>query len=440
MYKETDLKSWDYVLAVSQKEINKCLKEVFDEGLLMEKEQVFDMPLLGENGVLKLTFAAVSIEAKENALKLCDVRFSISRIESIVGEKTEQLVRDVSMILTTSLASLSAKREGNVEQRIILDINNDDVVYNVMFEGQGGMDQEFLSRLIRKTLLKTNLNSFVLSGISLGEDQKDQTIPTFAEFSFVRNAQNPGQSALIMATSVAPGGPIVDNRLFFDSNILQNGLPAMYWVGNQLLFEKIIKPASDKTLKKLNDADGVPGSVVIDNNRMVRLSEHLVIPEDRCHASLTGFVVETADNALNYHTTLSLKKLSKGWIYDADFFATYGTWAKSEFFLTDNKQGFWEEFKVVKNHVEKSDNDPMGYLGWFNPIHGHSKTEAEKDMQTAADNLPVESFLESCVGNINSNAKNIPALARLMIGDKLAFNGMSIHNNGTICIGIEYPP
>jgi hypothetical protein len=441
MYQETDLKGWDYVLAVSQKEINQSLRDLFEQGLLLEKEQIFEMPLLGENGVLKLTLDAPEIEAQRDSLKLCKVMFSLEKIESLVGDQINLLASKVKLNLITSLASFSLRTDTKKRNQVYIDIHDDNAVYEVHFDGQQGLDQELISRIFRKTLLRTNPEYFVLSGVTLGENP-DPFTPCYAEFSFVKNLQDPNQSALIVAASVDPDGPKVDQRLFFNSNILQDGLPATYWVGNRLFLERIVKSGFDQQFKQaeVRDINGQPPNMIFVDGRKLQLAERIPVPTNEvdCEANVTQLVAETVNNSLQFYSELEIKKISRGLIYNSNFFNTVKTTTKMEVILKPDKNSFDERFSLVKQETDRSDDDPMGWFGKINLYHWWCQDSAENSM-AGVRQTPMADYMGNWAADINENAKSIPALARLMVGGKINFNGVSILHHGSMCIGIDFP-
>ncbi len=436
-YQDTDLNGWDYVFAITQKQVNNGLKILFNSGQL-PKSFTKQETILGMKVTIKGDFGQPKVSAVRDGLKLCDLTLPLMNATMETAMGSLPLPKGAELRITTSLASIEAEIISTEESlhTVYINLKDENAAYNVNIDGMA-KDQV----AILETMLKKELQGYTGEEYSLGSfflaKSLDPFVPQLVDFSFNLNQKSPSDSAFLLCCAFDKKGPTVENRLVFDSKILPNNLPAAIWVGKEFTWRNMIQPTVNESLKK----DYPVANIVYDGDKTVKLQKPFSIgkPDKKHDADMQVFNLFPNGGNIKVHNQTKIYDIT---IFSIDAKATVDghiavkTSSDKTSFLTSSN---------VDNHKVETDG-PSTFLqvvlgiitlGIIPIIIAVLEGIIKDQIGDAAGNT-FTSKLKTATGKMNNVASKVPALQNLSVNGHLIFDDVVLQNTGSVCIGIKH--
>jgi len=255
------MNGWDYVLAITEDQVNKGLRIAYQGGNVgtafpsMPKGQ-FTLRPEGSDPLV-VTFGCPRIESKCDALKLCDL--TIPLVDSTVPDggvgRNLRLVITASLSCTETLVEegggpVSGSAKPAVHHEAFINFNAPEAIYKVVADGLGpSADRmEWLGRALRHKLREFHDHVFRVASFD-ARVEANPFVPRRVDVSFVRDAGQQGRHALVFAASLDTQGALKDGQLEFAAGVLPLDVPGALWIGPRVLLERLMLPMLKQSLK-----------------------------------------------------------------------------------------------------------------------------------------------------------------------------------------------
>jgi hypothetical protein len=435
-YPETNLNKWDYVFACTQEQINYGLRDLYNNDDLPGDFSI-KSTLFFQNCELKGTFGMPTVEAIEHGLKLCKITLPLVDAELIIGEHTVKITEGAAMAVKTSLTSieLDVQTQESEMRGVYVNFKDENAVYDFKVDGLQGDEVAIIESLMRKQLQTLNGNSYLITVFEVGDDIF-KWMPKLVRFTFNYNQEDPNLSPFIVCSSISGEEPEVENSLVFDSKILPEGLPACVWLSQQFLVGEVLTSS-------MNNALGNGSDFKYDGESGISLVETIedIDPDGDRTVNLVDFTLGADKHAFKIYNKVKIPNIT--------FMEITGVgkgWSEIDVELTENKTAIKIKTEVLKTESDTEDvpwwavaiGFVLGIIGAIVTaiviaiIEGIVKGEVGSQH---SDGL--EDALDLAVKGINKTTAQIPALQDSIVDGHVVFDGVTLENNGSLCLGIS---
>ena len=268
------MNGWDLIAGTKQKRVNESLQRFPAIPVsVTRKIDVFGIPV---DGKIDILIRPPTIYVKDVSGRQVDVIFPISGTITI-GSAIILLPdkpKPQSLIATVQLTQIEAelqdkKGEKKTRYDFILDLKSKDLIVDLKYEGVNEGELAVLIVALKKVLQEevANHQKFKVASFYLNNDVADPLkpfIPRIADFTFVRDNQNPENSNLLvlMLTKTLKRGGI-----FFNAPILPDDENFILMVNNHLFLDELVYPKLIESVKKeAKNKNDVKNEIVISPN------------------------------------------------------------------------------------------------------------------------------------------------------------------------------
>jgi hypothetical protein len=448
-YPDTNLNGWDYVLAITEEQVNNGLRIAYHGSY--QGPQLPRMPAgmhsmkLDEQGHrhLECKLGCPTVHAVRAGLNLCDL--VIPLMDATIkthGKDPVHLPRNASLRITTSLTSMEVEirdaapdsgTAGHRHHEVFVNFKDERAVYKVAI-GHG--EEHALSLL--ETVLKKRLQTFTGREFRIGcfqmASDADPFVPRLLDFSFVLSEGEPTRNAFLICGALDATGPQVDDRLVFESKILPETVPAALWFGSRFVMDGIIAPMIRDSLK---NPYRIP-DIAYDGTK-VFLAARFDLGDIQGHRTwMEECRITPSAGKLLMHTRTTSYRFT-GLFLDAaavvDGHISFGVSADHATFTSSSA--------VVSHTVDVLYRS--SFERWLLAFITLGTIEAAvaiisnilKDKVGISSVNTMDAKLKESTGKINAFAPRIPALEDLSAGGHLLFDDIALQDSGAVCIGIK---
>ncbi len=441
-YPSSNLNKWDYVMAITQEQINYGLRNLFNQGALpthFEAKGKFffqDCELTGD-------FGQPMVEAMEYGLKLCKLTLPISDATLNIGGNVSTVPDGTSIVIKTSLTSIQLSVHDTVQdyekyKGVYINFLDENAVYDVQIDGMSSAEVAVIESMLKQYLKSLSAKTYLLTVFQV-TDEEYEYVPKLVRFTFNYDSVNPELSPFIVCSSISGKEPNVDNPLVFDSKILPEGVSACIWLSQQLLLGHVITQSLNANL------GGSAGSNYFnyDGNASVTLGHTIydIDTDESRQVNLTQLNFNAEEHSYRIYNEIEIPNIS--------FMNITGVgegWSKISLNLSKNKTTVEATSEIIK--TTSGTVGTSGFLEWVGKIViailtlglslviesivravitgkvGHGNTQG------------LITMLNKTITSFNKTAGMIPALQDSIVKGHLLFEDVTIENNGSICLGI----
>lgn len=450
-YDDTNLRAWDYVLAITEEQVNNGLR-IAHEGnykgpqLPRIPKGLISIKLDSQgHRILECKFGCPTVHALRNGLNLCELVIPLGNAVIKSPSQKIKLPPHTCLRITTSLTSVevdiaapeSAAGSGSETRKhraVYVNFKDEAAVYNVNIKDEHGHDPSPLIANMLKKRLQTFTGHEYQIGVFDAPSEADPFVPRLLDFSFVLNEQDPARNAFVICGALDANGPSVENRLVFDAKILPTQVPAALWIGNRMVMEKLLLPMVKGSLISPNAAPDVryDGSKVF-------LSTRLDLGDMQGHRTwMEEFSLAPLNGKLLVHAKMTVYKVRNNYDAVAD------TQGHFSFTVNDDNTSFTSTSAMDSDTVTLIDHRPL-IARIFADLFSIGFAELAIDIiekktrkgVAGASLASMETKLNGAAAKINDAAKKISAIEDLSAGGHLLFDNIVLQNSGAVCVGIR---
>lgn len=435
-YQDTNLNGWDYVLAITEEQVNNGLKILFEKDYL-PKSFSKEESILGMKVTSKGDFGCPTVHAIRDGLKLCDLVLPLVNASMDTPMGSLPIPAGSALRITTSLASIESEIIKNNQKSydVYVDFKDKNAAYNVNIDGMPRDQVAILENMLKEELQNYKGHEYKVGSYILASEI-DPFIPRLVDFSFILNSEDPNNSAFLLCCAFDDKGPQVENRLVFESKILPNNLPAALWVGKKFVMSQTIQPLVSDSLKE----DYPKADMAYDGDKTVKLNSAISIgkPDNKHDADMQEFAITSSGGQLKIHSVVKIYDIT---MFNIDAVATVDGHIA---ITTSADQITFTSSSGVDDHRVETEGPStflqvvlgiltLGIIPLIIAILEH--IIEDKVGSTAGDSL--NNKLKTATNVMNNIARKIPALEDLTVNGHLLFDDITLQDSGAVCIGIK---
>jgi hypothetical protein len=441
------MNGWDYVLAITEQQINNGLRIAYEGGnvgtaLPRMPRGRHTLPLEGEGAKqLVVTFGCPRLLAKADELKQCDLVIPLPDSCVVDAKGSTPLPPDTCLVITTSLSSTETTVAGAAgpsrHHEAFVDFQKDEAVYKVHLEDPKHADLKPLIALgLKKKLQEFHKHAFRVASFD-APAEANPFVPLTVDPCFVRNAGEPGRNALVFAASLETVGALKANRLEFAAGILPLDVPAALWVGPRVILEKLVLPMLKGSMK----IGANPPDLRIDESKgEIRLFERYELGSIGGRRSvLEGLRVYAANGTMAVESHVRSYRVSGRWIN-----AVSNVFGHLSFDLNADHTAF-ASANVIDRHDAQIENTMPTLLRVVRAILTIGLTEGIQAIINEVVKAQVNPIsaramnekLRIAASAIGGVMQRLPALEDLTAGGHLVFERVAFIDGGAAFLGIR---
>ena len=439
-YKSTELNGWDYVLAITQSQVNNGLQHVYSQGGLPKNfdrtEKLMEMEV-----AIKGEFGSPVIIAIKDGLKLCHLIIPIQGLSFFVGGSEIPFNKDLNLVISTSLANMESEIEDEDQDgsyEIYIDLKSSDAIYKVDIDGDESDEIRYLEELLELELKSFNNNRYQIASVPIPKEADDY-MPQLIDYSFTLKSNGTDEPTFLLCCARNEGGPTTENRLVFAPTILPSNLPAALWVGKELVLGKVVLEMMNGALQqKYPEA-----KMIYDGKNKVTINDKFEMGKvDGDHPTrMDRFDIYPKEGNLAMDVETTIREIT---------FMKFSAIGKVRSHISIALKG--ENTFELKSEIIEKDADLKGIPTPIKIVIGFlsvglvpfvlfiSEIIMEKTAETNVANESGNSMkdrLSGMVNKVNLNLDKIPSLQELSVNGHLLFDGVELHENGNFIFGIK---